>query len=62
MKEVKVSCWQCGHGNWVNLDKYAPEHEYIGLYSICMNCDQVYKFDVEIKYLSRSFNPGDWDE
>ena len=60
MRDVKVSCPFCGHANIIDLELYGNRDgpgDLIGLYDICEHCERVYAFDVELNYLTVSFDP-----
>lgn len=60
-KQLKVSCYYCGHKNDIDLSQYGV-HSHIGLFDLCSNldCQKVYAFDVEVVLKTVSYN-AKWD-
>ena len=57
MQGLKVSCPFCGHANQIDPSAYNGVQELINLYDQCEHCRRVYGFDIEINYLTTSFDP-----
>ena len=54
---LKASCPFCGHGNEIDLDFYSSNQDHmIGLHDVCDHCNKIYGFDVELKYLTHTYD------
>lgn len=54
-KLAKVSCFNCGHANEIDLAAYGVD-SHIGLYDKCDHCEKIYAFDVELIFKSVSYD------
>lgn len=53
-KIVDVTCYNCETVHVIDLTRWDQKH-FHNLYEKCNSCNYVFSFDVEIKYITRSF-------